>query len=269
MTNFSGFSLIHIDLNPALEYLIKNFSVKNGAIAAAAGSPLLIAGTICIAWAYGHRAWRMRKEPPAVAAPVFTRSISLGALHGGRVALERLLDYHTIRADAAALEAAEDELRAQIVEPKPHFKKLQSAAAKFEMSGKEAVAIAILEKELERAKFYRRPHELYEIEMLLVELYIYKGDLKKALTCDCLTHTEISDARRPLYKAVIHIMLGNNVEARRLWEEFRSIRSEFEFPPGNEDEVRLVNEVIEDFTQFEKVVKLVQKDIQAAQARRS
>ena len=46
--------------------------------------------------------------------------------------------------------------------------------AKFEMSGNEAKAVQILEEEKIRARKEGKPHEAYEIEMLLVEMLIYK-----------------------------------------------------------------------------------------------
>ncbi|KAF2305423.1 hypothetical protein GH714_005153 [Hevea brasiliensis] len=126
--------------------------------------------------------------------------MSMGALHGGKLAMERLTDYHQARADAASLNAAESELKVLLEEEQPDFKKLQSAVAKLEMSGKEAVAVGILESAVKKARMEEKPQEAYEIEMLLVEMLIYKGDYDKALKCECLSHEEISDARRPLYK---------------------------------------------------------------------
>jgi len=42
------------------------------------------------------------------------------------------------------------------------------------MSGKEAVAVGILEKQLKSARKEGKSHVAYEIEMLLVEMHIYQ-----------------------------------------------------------------------------------------------
>ncbi|KAJ6333160.1 hypothetical protein OIU77_009098, partial [Salix suchowensis] len=153
--------------------------------------------SVYIGWAYAKRGCVRKKKARAV----FTRSMSLGALHGGKLALERMVDYHRARLDEASLEAAEIQLRDLLAEEHPDFKNLQqSVVAKLEMSGKDEAAVRILETELKRARKEGKSHEGYEIEMFVVEMHIYKGDFGKALACECLRHEEISDARRPLYK---------------------------------------------------------------------
>ena len=52
--------------------------------------------------------------------------------------------------------------------------RLKSTVAKLEMTGKEAEAAALLEVAYERAMKQKKPHEAYEIEMLLVEMLIYQ-----------------------------------------------------------------------------------------------
>ena len=42
------------------------------------------------------------------------------------------------------------------------------------MSGREGSAVKILEKAAKKAHAANKPHEAYEIEMLLVEMLIYK-----------------------------------------------------------------------------------------------
>jgi hypothetical protein len=51
---------------------------------------------------------------------------------------------------------------------------MKSAVAKLEMSGKEAKAVEILENEWQNALEDQKSHESYEIDMLLVEMHIYK-----------------------------------------------------------------------------------------------
>lgn len=50
----------------------------------------------------------------------------------------------------------------------------KSTIAKLEMSRKEADAVKILEKAYQKAMNEGQPHEAYEIEILLVEMLIYK-----------------------------------------------------------------------------------------------
>ncbi|KDP37974.1 hypothetical protein JCGZ_04617 [Jatropha curcas] len=232
------------------------------AVAAIATSIVIIASTY-IACRFAKRACDKGKRKEKV----FKRSVSVGALHGGKLAMERLIHYQHARADAASLNAAESELKALLLEEKPDFNKLQTVVAKLEMSGKEAEAVEILEGAVQKAKKGNKSHEAYEIEMLLVEMLIYKGDYKKALNCDCLSdHEEISDARRPLYKAIIYIMLDYpKEEASKNWEEFTEVRTHFQIfqsPPCTVDEQ--FQKDITNFNEFDKIVKMLKKDITKA-----
>ncbi|KAJ4703861.1 Transmembrane protein [Melia azedarach] len=211
---------------------------------------------IYVAWAYTSRAWRKHTKIHGV----LTRSVSVGVLHGGKLALERLIDYHQARADEKSLQATEIELKDLLRQEHPDFKKLQRTVARLEMSGKDAEAVGILSKALEEAQNESKQHEAYEIEMLLAEMLIYKGDFEKALQCKCLDEESISDARRPLYKAIIHILLGHPTEAVPYWEQFNDIRGDFQWPPGLQDSQ--VYEVIENFDKFKNVVELLKHDIQ-------
>ncbi|CAK7350217.1 unnamed protein product [Dovyalis caffra] len=246
----------NLDVN--LKDFFNNISLKNNYGAMAATATVIFA-SIYIGWAYAKRSCKRKMKVHGV----FTRSMSVGALHGGKLALERMIDYNRARADAASLEAAEIQLKDLLTEEPPDFKQLQSNVAKLEMSGQEAVAVGILETELKRAQKEGKSHEAYEIEMLLVEMCIYKGDFEKALACECLNHEEISDARRPLYKAVIHIMLEHpREEALKCWEEFKDIRIRFQSPPSSQQSQ--LNKVVTNFNEFEKVVMLLRNDINEA-----
>ncbi|WCJ27399.1 hypothetical protein M5689_009146 [Euphorbia peplus] len=192
-------------LNFTYDHFIRNFdlvlrdfldifpgnTIKYGSVASVATPVLIITGT-CIAFRYAKNVKKRRRKSDVV----YTRSMSLGALHGGKLALQRLIDYHHARADSASLKSAETELRTQLARKQPDFNKLQSIVAKLEMAGKEDVAVGVLEQQVEKAKCKSRSHEAYELEMLLVEALIYKGDYQKALSCECLSHEEISDAIR-------------------------------------------------------------------------
>lgn len=51
---------------------------------------------------------------------------------------------------------------------------LKQAVSKLEMSGREDCAVKILEEAVKKAIGANKPHEAYEIEMLLVEMLIYE-----------------------------------------------------------------------------------------------
>lgn len=89
---------------------------------AASATPLIVFGSVFVAVAYLSRAWRSKKHK----ARVLKRSMSLGALHGGRLALQRLIEYQEARANAETLEIAECELKTALVDSEyPNFHKLQ------------------------------------------------------------------------------------------------------------------------------------------------
>ncbi|XP_073264535.1 uncharacterized protein [Populus alba] len=148
------------NLDVHLENFFNSITVrkKYGAMAATA---TVIFASVYIGWAYAKRSCKKQKKK---VHRVFTRSMSVGVLHGGKLALERVIDYHRARADEASLKAAEKELKDLLIEEHPDFVKLQSTVAMLEMSGKEAVAVGILEKQLQRARKDGKSHVAYEIE---------------------------------------------------------------------------------------------------------
>ncbi|KAG6778925.1 hypothetical protein POTOM_015288 [Populus tomentosa] len=246
------------NLDVHLENFFNSITVRNkyGAMAATA---TVIFASVYIGWAYAKRSCKKQKKK---VHGVFTRSMSVGVLHGGKLALERVIDYHRARTDEASLKAAENELKELLIEEHPDFVKLQSTVAMLEMSGKEAVAVGILEKQLQRARKDGKSHVAYEIEMLLVEMHIYQGEFKKALDCECLSHEEISDARRPLYKAIIYIMLGRpREEVLICWKKFIDFRIRFQSPSSDQSHL---NKAVTNFEEFEKAVKLLTNDIHEA-----
>ncbi|KAG7638476.1 hypothetical protein ISN45_At02g029100 [Arabidopsis thaliana x Arabidopsis arenosa] len=102
-----------------------------------------------------------------------SKSVSMGAIRGGKLALQRLLDLHSYRGDTSSLANAELEFEALLSKEKPDFGLLQRDIVKMEMSGKEAKGAELLKKALEKARKEGKGHEAYEIEMLLVEMLIY------------------------------------------------------------------------------------------------
>ncbi|KAM3251032.1 putative protein isoform X1 [Capsicum annuum] len=199
----------------------------------------------------GHL-WKKRKNRKL--KRVLTRSMSIGVLHGGELALQRLVDYHEAKANLRSLDSTEIELEldALLNEERPDFKKLQRCVAKMEMSGKESYALMKLEDTVTKAQSKGKPHEAYEFEMLLVETLIYQGEFSKALSYKCLKDEFITDARRPLYKAIIYLSLGYSTdEAKNYCEQFNQIRKGLK-RSGKDAQL------LEITTKFEKLVVIVE-----------
>ena len=98
---------------------------KYGAMAATS-IPFIIIGGTYLALAYLNRTgWRRRREKPRV----LKKSMALGALHGGKLALQRLVDYQEARADDRKLSSVECELKVLLEEDSPDFVKLQVFSA--------------------------------------------------------------------------------------------------------------------------------------------
>lgn len=243
-------------------------TTKYGAMASAVFASIVVAGV------YFVRVSNSRKQEPSnrrkQEPPKLMRSMSMAVLHGGHLALKRLVEYHEARADnCALLDQAECDLKHILSLEHPNYQKLQSIIAKLEMSGKETEAITILENAITKAQNDGKCHEAYEIEMLLVEMLIYKGDFKKALERKCLSHEEISDARRPLYKAICTMLLKheyNRKEAEQHWQDFNNLNKEFHCEPGSEKESLVesqLHKLKSDFREFEKVINVLRDDIEA------
>ncbi|KAJ7968942.1 Transmembrane protein [Quillaja saponaria] len=219
------------------------------------GGLAVILGTICVAWLYTSRNWKSKQRK------ILTRSKSIGLLHGGELALQRLVDFNAASTNPATLDYAKIVLKALLTEEHLDFRKLQSTGAKLEMSGNEAEAVQPLKNAVKKFRKEGKLHEAYEIEMILVETLIYKGDSEQALGCECLKHKDIYDARRPLYKAMLHIMRGDpEREANECWKEFNNIwghSTEFSSSAEGGHHKPITN-----FNKFEEAVKLLRHDIQ-------
>lgn len=202
--------------------------------------------------------WKKRKNRKL--KRVLTRSMSIGVLHGGELALQRLVDYHKAKANLQLLNSTETKLDALLKEERPDFKKLQRCIAKMEMSGKEIQARMKVQDAVKEARSKGKLHEDYEFDMLLVETLIYQGEFKDALNCKCLKDEFITDARRPLYKAIINLSLGNSTEGENCWNEFTRIREELK-RSRNVQDAQLVD-ISTNFKKFNSIVKSLKKDIQ-------
>ncbi|OIT22737.1 PREDICTED: uncharacterized protein LOC109217204 [Nicotiana attenuata] len=261
-------------LQMSLEFQIEHFieAVKAKAIQVGIQHDgLLTVLTLCsvfylIMVSTGHLWKNKKKKKKGKIQRVLTRSMSIGVLHGGELALERLVDYHQAKANVQLLDVTETELDSLLNEDLPNFKKLQRCIAKLEMSGKESKAVKKLESAIRKAQLKGKPHEAYEFEMLLVESLIYQGDFIKALSYECLNDEFITDARRPLYKAIIYLSLGyTEEEAKEFWREFKRIREHMKRSYNTED-VQLF-EITTDFDKFMCIVKSLGEDIKQAKAK--
>ncbi|KAG2689013.1 hypothetical protein I3760_09G119900 [Carya illinoinensis] len=195
----------------------RNFSIKDkyGAMAATATVPaIVIFAGVYVAWVYASRV--LKKYNP----PVLSKSTSIGMLHGGKLALKRLLDYHHARADANVLDEAANELKTALGDAYPDFWNL-------------------------------------------------KGEFKKANDCECLSsEDQISDARRPLYKAVLHILLGHSEDlAFNCWKDFKRLRKHFLLQPSLEEEK--IHKIVSDFVEFKKLINLLKEDIKKDRLRKA
>ncbi|XP_060192898.1 uncharacterized protein LOC132622326 [Lycium barbarum] len=193
---------------------------------------------------------------------VLMRSLSIGVLHGGELALQRLVDYHDAKTKFLSLDVpkTEAEFDALLNEDHPHFKELQRCIAKMEMCGKEINAVTKLESAIREARSKGKLHEAYEFEMLLVETLIYQGEFKKAQNHKCLKDEYITDARRPFYKAIINLSLPRSTEdPEKCWKEFKQIRKSLK-RPGIKDAQLL--DIYTDFEKFKSGVISLNEDIQ-------
>lgn len=192
--------------------------------------------------------------------PVLQRSMSIAVLHGGRLALQRIIDAQEARRDDATLDRAEAEFE-KLLNPsdgRMRFSKLQSVVGRLEMCGKEDEAVVLLRNAMKKAK----PHEAYELGMLLVEMLIYKGDYDEALRCPCLYDEGITDARAALYKAIIYCLKGDKKDVEH-YRSFQEIQARLHWPDAPKEETPLYD-VVQDFNKFQTIVKNLKKEIEKA-----
>lgn len=90
----------------------------------ATAGPLLFT-CICLTLAYKNRKKWGHKEAAPAARPVLHRSVSMATLHGGKVALQRLMDSQEARIDQPALENAARTLKSLLNEEQLSFNLLQ------------------------------------------------------------------------------------------------------------------------------------------------
>ncbi|ESW19900.1 hypothetical protein PHAVU_006G164900 [Phaseolus vulgaris] len=153
-----------------------------------------------------------------------TRSFIVRELHSGYPALDRLMTEQYENPTALNSSFA---LKWELKQDLPDLPILQQKVAELERREEEDCAEKILRAALKKANEKKKPHEAYEFEMLIVEVLIYKGkksSLESGLQCQCLADESLKDARRPLYKAIIHCLLGDMKKAEEHWDEFNVVR---------------------------------------------
>ncbi|XP_068666117.1 uncharacterized protein [Aristolochia californica] len=220
----------------------------------------MVAVTTAALIAIGRR-YRRGKDAQAAPSPAprtFQRSLTLAAFRGGRSILRRVLDAQHFRVETAFLKAKAELLSKLSSTQAFDFNELERLVVRMEMSGKEDEAVKILQEAKEKALTNRKIHEAYELEMLVVEMLICQGDTKSAQACKCLEDNEISDARRPLYKAVIEVMEGNIDKAKKTWIDFLEKRA---LLPTCEEEQDLPA-ALYDFEEFRDVIKSLKTEIE-------
>ncbi|CAH2059412.1 unnamed protein product [Thlaspi arvense] len=194
----------------------------------------------------------------------FSRSVSMGAIRGGKLALQRLLDLHSYRVDTSSLANAEIEFESLLSKEKPDFGLLQRDIVKMEMSGKEAKGVEILKKALAKAREEGKGHEAYEIEMLLVEMLIYLGNIEEASKCKCLEDQVITDARRPLYQTIIHYIRGDlEKQVEETFNRFKEIQIGLQWP-GSSEECEIQEVTLDE---FKKVMESLKQEIEDSKKR--
>lgn len=98
------------------------FTGKNKHIAiVAAAAPLVIFGSILAGWALANRSCKTRKPMKRFGS----KTLNLATLHGGKLAYQKLVDYHDAQVDAEALRRAEKELDRLLEEEQLDFYMLQ------------------------------------------------------------------------------------------------------------------------------------------------
>ncbi|KAL4198811.1 hypothetical protein AMTRI_Chr03g47890 [Amborella trichopoda] len=193
----------------------------------------------------------------------YQRSLSMASLHGGRLALQRLVMAHHAKFNPNVLAAATEQFMELLKEDLPNITELQSLASILEMSGKEEEVIRMLREALQRVRKEGRALETHELEMLLVEMLIYEGHYKEALDCKCLYEKNISDARRPLYMAIIHIILETQQVAEVYWKEFKEIRRVLRGPSESSVHDQM-SEMTSTFEKFCAIVESLKQEIEHA-----
>ncbi|XP_072984610.1 uncharacterized protein [Typha latifolia] len=234
-------------------------------IGSTATGPIVLT-CVCVALAYSWRKRRAGAQPPPPPPPLqrLERSKSIAELHDGKLVLDKISEEKKAKQlnDEELKKAAEN--MKELLDTRPlKFKELKEAATWLEMTGREDEAIEMLRAAWEKAKDEKLPHEARELQMLLAEMLLYKGDYWQALECKCLDEKEFADARGPLIKAIVHYIKKDKDNAEKCYREFEKIQLEFRFPDQIEKN-EPVNNLVYGYNEFKSIVKRLDNEIMNA-----
>ncbi|KAK4259211.1 hypothetical protein QN277_005565 [Acacia crassicarpa] len=153
---------------------------------------------------------------------------SLARVYTGDVALKRLKDFNNNnKASTDTTQRLNLVLKDLLGEQRLDLNRLQSVIARMDMAGMGDEGVKLLSEaaKMRKAEASKSP-DSYEIQMLLVEMLIYKGRPDEALQFECLKSPQKPlDARPPLFKAILYGMRNEWEKAERFWNEFVNVRS--------------------------------------------
>ncbi|KAJ8760794.1 hypothetical protein K2173_021832 [Erythroxylum novogranatense] len=158
-----------------------------------------------------------QKAPPAVSYPL-----------AGRIALKSLLDI-TAMLSSSKEEPPSTTFRLPSRPSMLDVENIKMQAVVLMRYGKAEEAVGFLQKAY--GIYKDDPEPAYNVEMALVEVLICQGKYKAALECKCLQddYSLPSDARVPLYKAILYTMLNQKEEAGKCWDEYaESVKEGFD-----------------------------------------
>lgn len=222
----------------------------------------------------------------------FWRSLTMEGLRCGNLSLEVLLEVKKARLGPQSLIGAESEFYKVLWTDRIELHDLKRLARKLEMGGKEDAAVAML-KEFRKAYENDRSHENYEIDLVLVEMLIYRGDYKVARDLcikvrklfeeefaspfppeETVHITRPTNVKIEFYQAVTSALLGETDKAKVHWEEFMKMTREgygavgptvWEDGPPNEPimDGNVHNHILS-FEQFEDHILVLKEEIRLA-----
>ncbi|XP_059436463.1 uncharacterized protein LOC132169447 [Corylus avellana] len=203
-----------------------------------------VGASLALACVLGIISCGCKMSPPvAIAASKAQKSISMSPMTniypgGGRLPLKSLLDM------SVYLAASQDNqkrsvfsiLKTKRIQPKDIEALKEDAIMQLKNSGKGDEVVKQLKEAYKSCKGDPEPET--NVEMALVEVLILLGRYQEASKCKCLQRDlpspGPSDARVPLYKAIIYTMLDNTDEARKWWKEYtRAVQGGIPFPEGS------------------------------------
>lgn len=133
--------------------MFTNLSIQAKYGLAATATPIIIFAGIYIAWGYACRSLKRNR-------PVFTRSMSIGVIHGGKPALQRLIDFHKARLDEKIPNKAVRNLKYALVEEKPDFFHLKVRGVLYFLFANISIILLLL---VDNIVYHFHPSLLFQI----------------------------------------------------------------------------------------------------------